>query len=213
MDILLLSHFALSSFNGFQPFLFLFLVSLPALDISITKLSGFSTHVNHLSWLQVRRPNTAFQLPYSGLSSLQPGVHWAMVSSKAYREKDMLSSACGHWGPSVPSRLLEGGGWLLLAAAGPCHVSPHPTSPSNGSELGRWLLQRPRGLMDKLTYINHSRTHPFFNRLHHLLLLEDHPRSSPLKNGLYKPTDAGHSGQGNHLNICPPHFQALSVLC
>ena len=106
----------------------------------------------------------------------------------------------------------EGAGSCWLPA-GPCHVSPHPTSPSNGSELGRWLLQRPGGLMDKLTYINHSRTHPFFNHLHHLLLLEDHPRSSPLKKGLHKPTDAGHSGQGDHLNVCPPHFQALSVIC
>lgn len=213
MDIFLLSYFALSSFNGFQPFLFPFLVSLPALDISITRLSGFSTHVNHLSWLRVRRPNTAFQLPYSGLSNLQPGVHWAMVSSKADREKDTLSSACGHRGPSVPSGLLGGEGWLLLAASRTLPCAPHPASPCNGSELGRWLLQRPGELMDKLTYINHSRKHPFFNRLHHLLLLEDHPRSSPLKKGPHKPTDAGHSGQGDHLKVCPPHFQALSVIC
>ena len=88
-----------------------------------------------------------------------------------------------------------------------------PPTPQAPAMAQNWVLQRPGGLLDKLTYINHSRTHPFFNRLHHLLLLEDHPRSSPLKKGLHKPTDAGHSGQGDHLNVCLPHFQALSVIC
>ena len=88
-----------------------------------------------------------------------------------------------------------------------------PPTPQAPAMAQNWVLQRPGGLLDKLKYINHSRTHPFFNRLHHLLLLEDHPRSSPLKKGLHKPTDAGHSGQGDHLNVCLPHFQALSVIC
>ena len=160
LDIFLLSCFALSSFNGFQPFLFPFLVSLPAMDVGITKLSGFSTQVTHLSWLRVRHANTAFQLPYSGLSSLQPGVHWAMVSSKADWEKDMLSSSCGHPPPSVPSRLLGGGSCFLLAASRTLPCDPHPSSPCNSSKLGRWLLQRPGGLMYKLRYINHNRKPP-----------------------------------------------------
>ena len=172
MDILLLSHFALSSFNGFQPFLFLFLVSLPALDISITKLSGFSTHVNHLSWLQVRRPNTAFQLPYSGLSSLQPGVHWAMVSSKAYREKDMLSSACGHWGPSVPSRLLEGGGWLLLAASRALPCVPPPHKPQQWLRTGK-VASSTAWRTDGQAHVHQSQSHT--------PLLQSPPPSSPVR--------------------------------
>lgn len=181
------------------------------MDVSITNLSGFSTRVNRLSWLRVRCPNTAFQLPYSGLSSLQPGVHWAMVSPKAYWEKDTLSSSCGHPLSSVPSGLLEGGGSFLLAASRTLPCAPHPSSPCRGSQLGRWLLQRSGGRMYQLRYINCNRKHPFFNRLHHRLQLEDQPRSSQLKKGPHEPPDARHRRRGDHPKVCPPHFQALSV--
>lgn len=117
------------------------------------------------------------------------------------------------WSPTVfSSQWAVGGRELFLAG---CQqdlaMCPHPSSPCNSSQLGRWLLQRSRGLMYQLRYINRNRKHPFFNRLHHRLQLEDHPRSSPLKKGPHEPPDARHRRWGDHPKACPPHFQALSV--
>ena len=91
-------------------------------------------------------------------------------------------------------------------------MCPPPLKPLQQLTIGQVAPSKARRT-DVQAQVHQSQSQtPFFNRLHHLLLLEDHPRSSPLKKGPHKPTDAGHRRQGDHLKVCPPHFQALSVI-
>lgn len=91
-------------------------------------------------------------------------------------------------------------------------MCPPPLKPLQQLTIGQVAPSKARRThVQAQVHQSQSQT-PFFNRLHHLLLLEDHPRSSPLKKGPHKPTDAGHRRQGDHLKVCPPHFQALSVI-